>query len=333
MILRLVSAFLLSLGVTAACGLFLVPFLRKKKAGQSIREDGPVWHAVKKGTPTMGGVMFIAGITVTCLTIGLNDMRQGEFGHIFVLAFALIFAFIGFLDDFEKLIKKRNLGLTVLQKFLLQLVAAVVFVLLMRLTGYLTPNLYIPFLNFIVPIPEPVYFIFAAFIIVGTVNAVNITDGVDGLVTGVSIPVSVCLAAVAFIWGYIYLGIFAAALCGGLFGFLLFNFHPAKIFMGDTGSLFLGGAVCALAFAMDMPLILIPLGIIYIVETLSDIIQIVYFKITKGKRIFKMAPLHHHLEMTGWSEYKLFFVFSLISAIFAVISFYFVSARFAVWPR
>lgn len=333
MMLRLISAFLLSLGATAVCGLILVPILRKKKAGQSIREDGPVWHAGKKGTPTMGGLMFIAGIAVTCLVVGFNDMKQGEFGHIFVLVFALIFALIGFLDDFEKVMKKRNLGLTAFQKFLLQLVAAIVFVLLMRLTGYLTPNLYVPFLNIIVPIPEPVYFIFAAFIIVATVNAVNITDGVDGLVTGVSAPVAICYAALSFIWGYAYLGVFAAALCGGLIAFLMFNFHPAKIFMGDTGSLFLGGAICALAFAMDMPLILIPLGFIYIVETLSDIIQIVYFKATKGKRIFKMAPLHHHLEMSGWSEYKLFFVFSAISAIFAVISFFSVSARFAVWPK
>ena len=328
MIIRLLSAFLLSLGVTAVAGLVLVPLLKKKKAGQSIREDGPVWHRSKQGTPTMGGLMFIIGIVVACVVIGFKEMQNGNFGHIYVLAFALIFAFIGFLDDYQKLLKKRNLGLTALQKFLLQLVAAVVFVLLMRLTGYLTPNVYIPFLNVVVPISEPVYFILAAFIIVGAVNAVNITDGVDGLVSGVTVPVAVFYMTIAAFWGYVSFGIFAAALCGGLIGFLLFNFHPARVFMGDTGSLFLGGAVCALAFAMDIPLILVPLGIIYIIETLSDIIQIVYFKLTKGKRIFKMAPLHHHLEMSGWSEYKLFFVFTAISAVFAVISFFSVSARF-----
>ncbi|SHH92882.1 Phospho-N-acetylmuramoyl-pentapeptide-transferase [Sporobacter termitidis DSM 10068] len=332
MTMKLLTAFLLSLGVTAVCGLVLVPLLRRKKAGQMIREDGPVWHRSKQGTPTMGGLMFIIGIAVTCVTVGFGEMRQGELGHIYILVFALIFAFIGFLDDYEKLVKKRNLGLTALQKFLLQLAAAVVFVLLMRLTGHLTPNLYIPFWNVSVIIPEPVYFVLAAFVIVGTVNAVNITDGVDGLATGVSIPVAVCYGAVAVAWGltYTYLGIVAAALCGGLIGFLLFNFHPARVFMGDTGSLFLGGIICAMAFAMDAPLILVPLGIVYIVETLSDIIQIVYFKATKGKRIFKMAPLHHHFEMSGWSEYKLFAVFTLVSAIFAVVSFFAVSARFSL---
>lgn len=333
MLLRIIWAFLLSLGVTVVVGLVLVPFLRKKKAGQMIREDGPVWHSSKQGTPTLGGLMFIAGITVACLVVGFEDMRRGEFGHVYIILFALIFAFIGFLDDYEKLIKKRNLGLTAKQKFLLQLVAAIVFVLLMRLTGHLTPNLYIPFINVFIPIPEPLYFALAAFIIVACVNAVNITDGVDGLVTGVSIPVAVCYTAIAFVWGYSYIGIYAAALCGGLVGFLLFNFHPARVFMGDTGSLFLGGAICALAFAMDIPLILIPLGIIYIVETLSDIIQVVYFKATKGRRFFKMAPIHHHFEMMGWSEYKLFFVFSAISAAFAVISFFSVASRFAVWPK
>ncbi len=332
MILRLLTAFIISLGVTIVTGLVLVPILRRKKAGQSIREDGPVWHRSKQGTPTMGGIMFIVGILAACLVAGLDEMKKGEFGHIYVLVFALIFAVIGFLDDFQKLIKKRNLGLTALQKFLLQLVAAVVFVLLMRLTGYLTPNLYIPFLNVSVIIPEPVYFIFAAFAIVATVNAVNITDGVDGLASGVSIPVAVGYAAIAFIWGYTYLGIFAAALCGGLIGFLLFNFHPARVFMGDTGSLFLGGAVCAMAFAADIPLIIIPLGIVYVIEILSDVIQILYFKLTKGKRIFKMAPLHHHFEMSGWSEYKLFFVFTAVSAVFAVLSFFAVSSRFSVWP-
>ncbi len=331
MFLGLLSSFLISLGVTIVVGLILVPFLRRKKAGQSIREDGPVWHRSKQGTPTMGGLMFIIGITAACFIIGFDELRQGYFGFVYVLAFALIFAFIGFLDDYQKLVKKRNLGLTALQKFLLQLVAAVVFVLLMRLTGYLTPNLYIPFLNIIKPISEPLYFILMAFIIVGTVNAVNITDGVDGLVSGVTVPVAACFMAVAYVWELMSLGIFAAALCGGLVGFLLFNFHPARVFMGDTGSLFLGGAVCALAFAMDIPLVLIPLGIIYIIETLSDIIQVIGFKMTKGKkRVFKMAPLHHHLEMSGWSEYRLFFVFTFISAVFAVISFFSVSTRFAI---
>jgi phospho-N-acetylmuramoyl-pentapeptide-transferase len=330
MLLQLLLAFLISLGVTAAAGLLLVPLLRRKKAGQMIREDGPTWHRKKQGTPTMGGLMFIAGIVAASLIVGWSEIRKGQLGHVYILIFALIFAVIGFLDDYAKLIKKRNLGLTATQKFLLQLAAAVVLVLLMRLKGYLTPNLYIPFFNVYWLIPEPVYFILAAIAIVAMVNAVNITDGVDGLVTGASIPVAVCFAAVAFLWGYAYLGIAAAALCGGLVGFLLFNFHPARIFMGDTGSLFLGGIVCAMAFAMDAPLILLPLGIIYILELVSDLIQIIYFKATKGKRFFKMAPLHHHLELSGWSEYRLFAVFTLVSAAFAVISYFAVSARYVL---
>jgi phospho-N-acetylmuramoyl-pentapeptide-transferase len=328
MILQLIAAFLVSLAVTVIVGKLLVPALRRMKAGQSIREDGPVWHMSKQGTPTMGGLMFIAGIVIACVTAGLMGIIRGELSHIFVLVFALIFGAIGFLDDYEKLKKKQNLGLTAAQKFILQLVVAIAFVFLLRLTGHLSPNLYIPFFNVTIIIPEVVYFILSAFIIVGCVNAVNITDGVDGLVTGVSIPVALCYAAIAFAMSYTYVGVFAAALAGGLVGFLFFNFHPAKIFMGDTGSLFLGGAVCAVAFVMDMPLILIPLGIVYIIETLSDVIQVVYFKATHGKRIFKMAPLHHHFEMCGWSEYKLFTVFTTVSAIFAVISYLSVSGRF-----
>jgi len=328
MVLRLIAAFLISLSVTAAVGLFLIPALRRAKAGQSIRDDGPVWHSKKEGTPTMGGVMFISGIAAACLTAGFREMRNGDFSHIYVLIFALVYAAIGLLDDYSKLKKKQNLGITAAHKFLLQIVVSIVFVLLLRYTGNLTSGLYIPFFNVTFQIPEPVYVVFAAFVAVGTVNAVNITDGVDGLATGVSIPVAVCFAAIALAWGYMALGTAAAALAGGLAAFLIFNFHPAKVFMGDTGSLFLGGAVCALAFFMDMPLVLIPLGFVYFVETLSDIIQVSYYKITKGKRVFKMAPIHHHFEMIGWSEYKLFAVFSTVSAIFAAISFFGVRFRY-----
>lgn len=320
MIIKVLLAFALSFVVTAVVGAFLVPALRRMKAGQSIREDGPVWHMSKQGTPTMGGLMFICGI-ISAVVFTFSDMAEGNFIFLTVLGFALIYAVIGFLDDYEKLKKKQNLGLTALQKFLLQLVVAVVLIVVLRLSGHISPNLYIPFFDTEILMPEWLYYIFAAFIIVGTVNAVNITDGVDGLVTGVSIPVGICCTAVAVVWGYLSVGVFAAALTGGLAAFLIFNFHPAKVFMGDTGSLFLGGAVCALAFALDAPLILIPLGIVYIVETLSDIIQVAYFKLTHGKRIFKMAPLHHHFEMCGWSEYKLFAVFTGVSAVFAVISF------------
>lgn len=303
MTIKLITAFVLAFLFATAFGSWYIPWLMKEKARQAIKEDGPSWHMIKNGTPTMGGVMFIAAAIFVCLTVGFDAMLHGNFVHIFVLVFALVFGAIGFLDDWEKVKKKQNLGLTAKMKFLLQLVAALVFVLLMRQIGYLRPSLYVPFFNVTIHMPEWLYFVFAAFVIVGTVNAVNITDGIDGLAAGTSIPVCLFFVVVTYRWGeaYLELGIFASALVGGLMGFLLYNFNPAKVFMGDTGSLFLGGAIAAMAFAYDMPLILITLGIIYIVETLSDIIQIGYFKLSHGKRVFKMAPFHHHLEMGGWT--------------------------------
>ena len=323
-----VASFLISLAATTAIGYYIVPVLRRIKAGQSIREDGPTWHNKKEGTPTIGGVMFIGAITIATLIAGFGEMRSGSFSHIAVLAFALVYAVIGFIDDIAKLRKKRNLGLRVRWKFLLQLAVAIILLALMKLTGNLTTDLYIPFFNVTIDIPQPVYYIFAAFVTVGTVNAVNITDGVDGLVTGVTLPVAGCFILLASVWGYATLGIFAAALAGGLIAFLIFNFHPAKVFMGDTGAQFLGGAICAMAFALDAPLILIPLGLVYFIETLSDIIQIAYYKLSHGKRVFKMAPLHHHLELCGWSEYKLFTVFTCASAVFAALSYFGAYNRF-----
>ena len=335
MTLKLTVAFVLAFLVAVVVGRFYIPWLRKIKAGQEIKEIGPSWHASKAGTPTMGGFIFIAACIVVCLTTGFSCMLEGDFRHIFVLVFALIFGAIGFLDDWEKLRKKENTGLSARAKFLLQLVAALVFVVLLRKMGYIKTNLYIPFWNTEVYIPEVLYFILAAFIIVGTVNAVNITDGVDGLASGTSLPVCLFFVFVTFKWGseYLALGIFASALLGGLIGFLVYNFNPAKCFMGDTGSLFLGGAIAALAFAYDMPLILITLGIVFIWETLSDIIQVCYFKLTHGKRIFKMAPFHHHLEMGGWTgkkwkEKELFCLFTGVSLVFAIISFLGVYNRF-----
>lgn len=332
---KLILAFVIGFIVASGVGVFLVPYLRRIKAGQSIKTDGPTWHMSKNGTPTMGGVMFITAVTVVCLTVGFGCMLEGEYGHVFCLLFALVFGAIGFLDDYEKLKKKQNLGLTAGKKFLLQLVAAVAFIFLMRKFGYVTPNLYIPFWNVSFPIPEPVYVIFAAFVIVGTVNAVNLTDGVDGLATGTSFPVCVFFAVVTMLWGetYLSLGVFASGLAGGLLGFLLYNFNPAKVFMGDTGSLFLGGAIAAMAFAYDMPLILVTLGVVYIIETLSDIIQVTFFKLTHGKRVFKMAPFHHHLEMGGWTgkkwkERELFALFTGVSTVFAILSFIGIFHRF-----
>ena len=328
MTIKLISAFVLAFCFATAFGRFYIPWLRRQKAGQQIKEIGPKWHMSKSGTPTMGGVMFILAVTFVCLTLGFEGMLHGNYVHIFVLLFALVYGAIGFLDDWEKIRKKQNLGLSAKMKFLLQLAAALVFVLLMRQIGYLKTQLYIPFWHVTVHVPDWLYFIFAAFVIVGTVNAVNLTDGLDGLASGTSMPVCLFFVAVTFAWGerFLELGLFASGLAGGLLGFLVYNFYPAKVFMGETGSLFLGGAIAAMAFAYDMPLILVTLGIVYIIETLSDIIQVGYFKLTHGKRVFRMAPFHHHLEMGGWTgkkwkEVEIFALFSGISLLFAIISF------------
>lgn len=324
-----ILSFIVAFGVTAIAGQILIPILRRLKAGQSIREDGPTWHMSKQGTPTMGGLMFILGIAVAVVAAGWQDFQHGLHNHIVVFLFALVFGAIGFIDDFQKLRHHANEGLTAPQKFLLQLAAAIAFLCLMRYEGMLSPNLYIPFFNTHLVLPWVVYMIFAAFVIIGTVNAVNITDGIDGLSSSVTVPVAVFFAVLGGMWqGFGQLGVFAGALVGGLLGFLCYNHYPAKVFMGDTGSLFLGGAVAALAFAYDMPLILLLVGFVYLCETLSDIIQVTYFKLTHGKRIFKMAPLHHHFEMCGWKETKIVAVFAAVSALFCVLAYLGVMDRF-----
>ena len=339
MTIKLITAFVLAFLFASAFGKYYVPWLRRQKAGQQIKTEVD-WHRSKSGTPTMGGAMFIFAAIFVCLTVGFDGMLHGRFEHIFVLLFACVFGLIGFLDDWEKLKKRENTGLSSRSKFLLQLAAALVFILIMRRLGFVRTHLYVPFSGKTVYMPEWLYFIFAAFVIVGTVNAVNITDGVDGLASGTSIPVFLFFAVVALTWGSRFqeLGIFASAVVGGLLGFLLYNFNPAKCFMGDTGSLFLGGAIAALAFAVDMPLILITLGFLFIIETLSDIIQVSYFKLTRkltgeGKRIFRMAPFHHHLEMGGWTgkkwkEKELFVLFTGISLAMAIISYIGVFQRY-----
>ncbi len=316
-----IIACVLSFAVTALLGRWIIlPALRRLKAGQEIREVGPKWHASKAGTPTMGGLMFIIGIAISVLVLGWPGMLVGNMTHIYLFLFSSVFGVIGFLDDFEKVKRHQNLGLTALQKFLLQLAAAILFLMLMRIDGHITPHLYVPFLGVDLSLSWPVYMVFCAFVIVGCVNAVNITDGLDGLAASVTVPVALFYVTAAAWWGMTQLGIFAGAALGGLLAFLLFNAHPAKVFMGDTGSLFLGGAVAGMAFAIDLPLILVPVGIIYIVETLSDILQVFYFKLTHGKRIFKMAPIHHHFEMCGWSEVKIVTVFTAVSAVFCVLA-------------
>ena len=317
----------ISFVLTLVIGKFLIPELHKLKAGQEIRADGPTWHAGKAGTPTMGGIMFILGAGVAVFAMGWSMMLGGEFTHLYVYLFALVFGLIGFVDDYRKVRQHQNEGLTARQKFLLQLLAAVVFLCLMRYEGLLTNRLFIPFVSATVEVNWIVYLVFAAFVIVGCVNAVNLTDGIDGLACSVTFVVMVFFTVTSLTWGVLDLALFPAALAGGLAAFFVYNHHPAKTFMGDTGSLFLGGAVAAMGFALDMPLILIPVGIIYIAETLSDIIQVTYFKATHGKRFFKMAPLHHHLELSGWSEAKLVTVFSAITLVCCLLAYFAVRGR------
>ena len=324
-----ILSFIVAFGAAAIAGQVLIPLLRKLKAGQMIREDGPTWHMSKQGTPSMGGLMFILAMGIAILVAGWDLMRRGQYNHLVVFLFALVFGVIGFIDDFQKLRHRANEGLTAPQKFLLQLVAAIVFTIFMRNTGYLTPDLYIPFLGIeIVGIPWVLYMVFAAFVMVATVNAVNLTDGVDGLASGVTLPVALFYVGLSAWYGREDLTVAAAALAGGLAAFLIYNFHPAKVFMGDTGSLFLGGAVCGMAFALNIPLVIPIIGLVYVLEVLSDIIQVVYFKKTGGKRFFRMAPLHHHLEMGGWSEVKLFCVFSGLTMVLCALAFLGVMNRY-----
>ena len=305
-------------------GVLLLPVLRALKAGQSIREVGPTWHNNKAGTPMMGGLFFILG-AILCIVGNLAIMV--DYTVLYVLALSLCFGLVGFLDDFCKAKYKRNLGLTSIQKALLQMAVSAIFVYLLYKQDPSRCNIYIPFADTYFYIHPLLYVFFSMFVMIGCDNAVNITDGVDGLCGSVTIPVMIFFTAVAVSMGKYDLAILPAALLGGLIAYLFFNWHPAKVFMGDTGSLFLGGAVCALAFALDMPLILVVVGLVYLVETLSVIMQVTYFKLTHGKRIFKMAPIHHHFEMCGWKEVKIVLVFTAVSAVMCIIAWFGVAGR------
>ena len=305
-----------------ALGHFLLPVLHALKAGASIREIGPTWHNNKTGTPIMGGLMFIFA-SILCLVGNLPSMM--DYSVFFVLALALCFGFIGFLDDFTKVRHHRNLGLTSAQKAMLQMAVSAVFLYAMYKAGAMDTHLYIPFWNKTFYLHPIVYIFFAMFVMVGCVNSVNLTDGVDGLSSSVTLPVMVFFTAASIALGKYDLALLPASLVGGLLAYLTYNWHPAKVFMGDTGSLFLGGVVCAMAFALEMPLILILVGFVYICETMSDILQITYFKLTHGKRLFKMAPIHHHFEMCGWKEEKIVLSFAGVSAIMCILAWFGIS--------
>ncbi len=303
--------------LTGGIGYLLLPVLRALKAGQSIREVGPTWHNNKAGTPMMGGIMFILA-AIICLLFSIPAMQ--EHSVFYVLILGLCFGLVGFLDDFCKLKFKRNLGLTSIQKALLQMAVSALYLYLLYSKGIMTCDIYIPFANVTFYLHPIAYIFFAMFVMVGCVNAVNLTDGVDGLSSSVTVPVMVFFTAAAVATERLDLALLPACLVGGLIAYLFYNWHPAKVFMGDTGSLFLGGIVCGLAFALNMPLILVLVGFVYIMETLSVILQVAYFKLTHGKRLFKMSPIHHHFEMCGWKEEKIVIVFTLVSALMCVLA-------------
>ena len=315
-----------SFGITAALGFGVIPWLRKLKFGQTILEEGPKWHKSKQGTPTMGGLMFIIGIFVSAaafLVINyVTGNRLGLTGDMNTklwagLIMALMFGLVGFADDYIKVVKKRNLGLSIIQKTVFQLVICAGYLASLFLAMGKDPYMFIPFVG---RVGLGFWFwILGVCVIYGAINAVNFTDGIDGLCSSVTATAAACFVAIAVIHKAFGVGIVAAALLGGCIGFFVWNKFPAKVFMGDTGSMFLGGMVVAIAYALDCPVILLLIGFIYVVEALSDVIQIGYFKLTGGKRIFKMAPIHHHFEMSGWSEKKIDAVFCVVNLIAGIV--------------
>ncbi len=319
----------------AVCGLsgyIVIPYLHKLKFGQTILDIGPKWHAKKQGTPTMGGVMIVFGVLMgTAVALAVSGIARTEFvlslGNNGVLTrfiagigLALGMGFIGFIDDYIKVAQKRNLGLTAKQKTFLQFLVSACYLLSLALSGLKAT--WLPFIGN-VSIVEGFGLVFwpiSLFFIYGFTNAVNLTDGVDGLASTVTLVVCCCFMLCAGYADNIGYNTLAAAAAGGCAGFVLWNAHPAKVFMGDTGSMFLGGMVVALSYGINAPILLLLVGILYLCEALSVILQVVYFKKTK-KRLFKMSPIHHHFEMSGWSEGKIVTVFSLFTLVFCAIAF------------
>ena len=309
--LKLVAIPVTAFIVCALIGPVLIPYLHKLKFGQSIRECGPASHMKKSGTPTMGGLMMLAALVLALL--------WGSFTPHIIIALVLTLghALIGFLDDYIKVVMKRNLGLTAKQKFLLQFLLAGAYVYFAE-THLQNTTLWVPLLNVTFDFGWA-YYALAFILLVGTTNAVNLTDGLDGLVSFVSIPVTLAFAFIAYMQGMLDVSGFALGLTGACLGFLLFNRHPAQVFMGDTGSLALGGGIAALALLTNTELLLVIIGGVYVAEAMSVIIQVTYFRLTGGKRIFRMSPLHHHYELGGWNEVKVVRVFTLVSLLLSAL--------------
>ena len=310
--------------LTAILTYFIIPILKGKKAGQHILDVGPKWHRSKEGTPTMGGIAFIMAILAVLAGFAVWYSILGKQRQLIPLALTLALAvmngLIGFVDDFCKLMKKQNQGLKAYQKSALQVLAAGLYIFMLRVLDYIDTTLHIPFTDISVELGI-VYYVFALFVIVGMVNSVNLTDGIDGLAGTVTLIVFCFFGFVGINYLHVSLTLLSAALVGGMLGFLLFNLHPAKVFMGDTGSLFLGGAVTGAAFLINEPMIVVLVGGMYVLETVSVMLQVGSFKL-RNKRIFKMAPIHHHFEKCGWKEGKIVTVFGLITAALCVLAWF-----------
>jgi len=321
------GALILCFLLTVLAARYVIPKLISKKMGQPILEIGPRWHKSKEGTPTMGGIIFIFAILVTtaaALVLLALLEEIPDFGALMpflaTLGLAMANGLIGMIDDHAKLLKRQNQGLKAYQKFLLQLIAAALYLVAMHMAGVLDTALIIPYFGIEWELGI-FYYIIALLLITGVVNSVNLTDGIDGLASSVTMVIGVFLAVLAFLGGDSPLGLLAALIIGGTLGFLVYNFYPARVFMGDTGSLFLGGLVVGAAFMLGSPLIVLVMGIVYIIETASVMLQVGYFKLTHGKRIFKMTPIHHHFEMCGWSEIKIVAVASVVTAAACVLAY------------
>ncbi|MBE6032197.1 MAG: phospho-N-acetylmuramoyl-pentapeptide-transferase [Clostridiales bacterium] len=305
---------IIALVITAIATPITIYILKRYKAGQSIREEGPKSHMSKAGTPTMGGIAIIIG------AIAASIIVRGVDRELLVIVAAFIaFGLLGFLDDFVKVVKKRNLGLTAKQKFALQVVIAVIIAVYQCKVSVTGTSIYVPFAETYWDLGW-IYIPFVAFVIVAMANSVNLTDGLDGLAAGTSLIVSLFLAIVGVVYSFASASVFCAAVAGACIGFLFFNRHPAKVFMGDTGSLALGGGLAVAAILMNMELIIPIAGGVFLAETVSVILQVTYFKVTKGKRLFRMSPLHHHFELCGWKETKVVAVFWVVTLILCVIA-------------
>ena len=302
----------------------IIPILKSHKVGQRILEIGPRWHENKAGTPTMGGICFIMAILIVMSVVAIIIAVRGETRSLIPLALALGLAtfngMIGFFDDYTKLVKKQNEGFTPFQKIVLQSLVAGLYVLAMVITDNTNTVLHIPFTSVNIDL-DWIYYVFMFILILGFVNSVNLTDGIDGLASSVTLVVGAFFAFAAFYVNDRMLSLVAAALIGATLGFLIYNFHPARVFMGDTGSLFLGGLVVGSIFMLGEPLLIVLVGLIYFIEALSVMIQVGVYKLCK-KRVFKMAPIHHHFEKCGWSEVKIVSVFSLVTLVFCVIAYF-----------